>query len=55
MNQQSGIALLRRLLGHVENRTTALADAPWHNDVRVYTDPTISPPSSKSCSASVLC
>ena len=39
MNQQSGIALLRRLLGHVENRTTALADAPWHNEVSVYADP----------------
>jgi phenylpropionate dioxygenase-like ring-hydroxylating dioxygenase large terminal subunit len=39
MNQQAGIDLLRRLLHHVENRTTSLADAPWHNDVRVYTDP----------------
>ena len=39
MDRQGGIALLQRLLGHVENRTTSLADAPWHNDVRVYTDP----------------
>jgi phenylpropionate dioxygenase-like ring-hydroxylating dioxygenase large terminal subunit len=40
MDRQGRIALLQRLLGHVENRTTSLADAPWHNDVRVYTDPT---------------
>jgi phenylpropionate dioxygenase-like ring-hydroxylating dioxygenase large terminal subunit len=39
MDRQGRIALLQRLLRHVENRTTALADAPWHNDVRVYTDP----------------
>src|SRR5215470_10748733 len=39
MDRQGGIALLQRLLRHVENRTTSLADAPWHNDVRVYTDP----------------
>src|SRR5215470_737717 len=39
MDRQGGIALLQRLLHHVENRTTALAAAPWHNDVRVYTDP----------------
>ena len=39
MNRQSQIELLHRLLRHVENRTTALADAPWHNDVRVYADP----------------
>jgi phenylpropionate dioxygenase-like ring-hydroxylating dioxygenase large terminal subunit len=39
MNRQAQIDLLRRLLNHVENRTTALADAPWHNDVRVYCDP----------------
>ena len=39
MDRQGRIALLQRLLRHVENRTTSLADAPWHNDVRVYTDP----------------
>jgi phenylpropionate dioxygenase-like ring-hydroxylating dioxygenase large terminal subunit len=39
MNRHGQIDLLQRLLRHVENRTTALADAPWHNDVRVYTDP----------------
>ena len=39
MNRQGQIDLLHRLLRHVENKTTALADAPWHNDVRVYSDP----------------
>lgn len=39
MNRQGQIELLRRLLHHVENRTTSLADAPWRNDVRVYSDP----------------
>src|SRR5262249_45394064 len=39
MNRQGQIDLLRRLLNHVESRTTALAPAPWHNDVRVYSDP----------------
>jgi phenylpropionate dioxygenase-like ring-hydroxylating dioxygenase large terminal subunit len=39
MNRQGQIDLLRRLLHHVENRTTSLADAPWRNDVRVYSDP----------------
>jgi phenylpropionate dioxygenase-like ring-hydroxylating dioxygenase large terminal subunit len=39
MDRHGQIDLLQRLLGHVENRTTSLADAPWHNDVRVYTDP----------------
>jgi phenylpropionate dioxygenase-like ring-hydroxylating dioxygenase large terminal subunit len=39
MNRQAQLDLLHRLLNHVENRTTALADAPWHNDVRVYSDP----------------
>jgi len=39
MDRQGQIELLRRLLRHVDNRTTSLADAPWRNDVRVYTDP----------------
>ena len=39
MNLQEQIGLLKRLLHHVESRTTCLADAPWCNDVSVYTDP----------------
>ncbi len=39
MNRQQQIALLQRLLHHVETGTTAMADAPWHNDVTVYSDP----------------
>jgi len=39
MNRQEQIGLLKRLLHYVETRTTSLADAPWHNDVSVYTDP----------------
>jgi len=39
MTPQEQIGLLKRLLHYVETRTTSLADAPWHNDVSVYTDP----------------
>jgi len=39
MNRQEQIALLKRLLRHVEGKTTHLAEAPWRNDVSVYTDP----------------
>jgi phenylpropionate dioxygenase-like ring-hydroxylating dioxygenase large terminal subunit len=39
MTRQEQIALLKRLLTHVEAKTTHLADAPWRNDVCVYTDP----------------
>lgn len=39
MNRQDQISLLRRLLHYVDTKTTALADAPWHNDVSVYADP----------------
>jgi phenylpropionate dioxygenase-like ring-hydroxylating dioxygenase large terminal subunit len=39
MNRQQQIDLLKRLLHYVDTRTTALADAPWRNDVTVYTDP----------------
>jgi phenylpropionate dioxygenase-like ring-hydroxylating dioxygenase large terminal subunit len=38
MNRQQEIGLLKRLLHYVETRTTFLADAPWCNDVSVYTD-----------------
>ncbi len=39
MTRQDQIGLLKRLLHYVETGTTALADAPWHNDVSVYADP----------------
>ena len=39
MNRQRQIDLLKRLLHCVDTKTTALADAPWHNDVSVYADP----------------
>ena len=39
MNWQDQIGLLKQLLHYVETGTTALADAPWHNDVSVYADP----------------
>jgi len=38
MKRQNQIDLLNRLLRYVETRTTYLADAPWRNDVSVYTD-----------------
>ena len=39
MSRQDQINLLKRLLHYVETRTTAMADAPWRNDVSVYTRP----------------
>src|ERR1700687_1673886 len=38
MGRQNEITLLKRLLHYVETRTTTMADAPWWNDVSVYTD-----------------
>ena len=40
MDRQAQIGLLERLLHHVDGATTHLADAPWRNDVSVYTDAT---------------
>jgi phenylpropionate dioxygenase-like ring-hydroxylating dioxygenase large terminal subunit len=39
MDRQEQIGLLKQLLHYVETGTTALADAPWYNDVSVYADP----------------
>src|SRR5262245_50030871 len=39
MDRQDEIGLLRRLLNYVDTGTTALAEAPWHNDVAIYSDP----------------
>src|SRR5262245_64610982 len=38
MSRQNEISLLKRLLHYVDTRTTAMADAPWRNEVSVYTD-----------------
>jgi phenylpropionate dioxygenase-like ring-hydroxylating dioxygenase large terminal subunit len=39
MNRQNQIGLLKRLLHYVDTKTTAMADAPWRNDVSIYYDP----------------
>ena len=39
MSRQDQISLLKRLLHYVDTRTTAMADAPWRNEVSAYTDP----------------
>lgn len=39
MDRQAQIDLLKRLLRHVESKTTSLADLPWRNDTSVYFDP----------------
>jgi phenylpropionate dioxygenase-like ring-hydroxylating dioxygenase large terminal subunit len=39
MNRQQQIDLMKRLLHHVDSKTTCLADAPWRNDASVYADP----------------
>ena len=38
MSRQNQINLLKRLLHYVDTRTTAMADAPWRNEVSAYTD-----------------
>jgi phenylpropionate dioxygenase-like ring-hydroxylating dioxygenase large terminal subunit len=39
MERQQQIDLLKRLLHYLDSRSTALAEAPWRNDVSVYSDP----------------
>jgi phenylpropionate dioxygenase-like ring-hydroxylating dioxygenase large terminal subunit len=39
MDRQQQIDLLKRLLHYLDTRSTALAEAPWRNDVAVYSDP----------------
>jgi phenylpropionate dioxygenase-like ring-hydroxylating dioxygenase large terminal subunit len=38
MNRVDQIALLKRLLHYLDTKTTHMADAPWSNNVTVYTD-----------------
>jgi hypothetical protein len=39
MDRKAQIDLLKRLLLHLESKTTSLADLPWWNDTSVYFDP----------------
>jgi phenylpropionate dioxygenase-like ring-hydroxylating dioxygenase large terminal subunit len=39
MNRQDQIGLLKRLLHYVDTNTTAMAEAPWRNEVSIYCDP----------------
>jgi phenylpropionate dioxygenase-like ring-hydroxylating dioxygenase large terminal subunit len=39
MDRGLQVKLLKRLLHYVDTKTTAMADAPWRNDVSAYTDP----------------
>lgn len=41
MQHPEQVALLTRLLGYLDGKTTCLADAAYRNDTRVYTDPAI--------------
>ena len=38
MDRRDQVRLLKRLLHYVDTRTTALAAAPWRNDVSIYMD-----------------
>jgi len=38
MERQQQIGLLKRLLHYVDTKTTALAEAPWRNEVSIYSD-----------------
>jgi phenylpropionate dioxygenase-like ring-hydroxylating dioxygenase large terminal subunit len=39
VNRQDQIGLLKRLLHYIDTKSTAVADAPWRNDVSIYCDP----------------
>jgi hypothetical protein len=39
MPRTEDIAILKRLLAYAETGTTAVAAAPWRNDVTIYTAP----------------
>lgn len=39
MDRGLQVTLLKRLLHYIDTGTTALADAPWRNEVGAYTDP----------------
>jgi phenylpropionate dioxygenase-like ring-hydroxylating dioxygenase large terminal subunit len=39
MDRTAQIAILKKLLHYMDTGTTAMADAPWHNEVTAYTCP----------------
>ncbi len=39
MRQERQIEVARRVLGYIDDNTTAMAERPYRNDVRTYTDP----------------
>jgi nitrite reductase/ring-hydroxylating ferredoxin subunit len=39
MEQSGEVAILKTLLDHVNNKTTAMRDAPWRNEVSAYSCP----------------
>ena len=39
MDRTAQIAILKKLLHYIDTGTTAMADAPWHNEVAAYTCP----------------
>jgi phenylpropionate dioxygenase-like ring-hydroxylating dioxygenase large terminal subunit len=39
MDRATEIALLKKLLHYLDTKTTAMADAPWRNEVTAYTSP----------------
>src|SRR5215813_5022395 len=39
MDRAAEIDLLKKLLHYIDTNTTAMAEAPWHNEVKAYTCP----------------
>jgi hypothetical protein len=39
MDRAAEINLLKTLLHYIDTKTTAMAEAPWHNEVTAYTCP----------------
>src|SRR5256714_1079739 len=39
MDRAAQISLLKKLVHYIDTKTTAMADAPWHNEVSAYTCP----------------
>src|SRR5262245_66268368 len=39
MDRAAQIGVLKKLLHYIDTKTTAMADAPWHNEVTAYTCP----------------
>jgi phenylpropionate dioxygenase-like ring-hydroxylating dioxygenase large terminal subunit len=37
MDRAAQISLLKKLVHYIDTKTTAMADAPWHNEVSAYT------------------